>query len=66
MNRDSKIVFYWTEKSGKKRQLETTGEYFKNYAINLMEDEFLDKISKPHYTIDNGVLKILDYYNEDI
>ncbi len=63
MNRDAKIVFHWTNSNRTKGRLETTGQYFKNYAIELLEDSTLDKVLNVHYTLDNEITKKLDYYD---
>lgn len=65
MHINTKIVFHWTNRNGTKEKLETTGRYFRNYAIELLEDEVFDKVFNVYYTVDNKITKKLDYYNED-
>lgn len=65
MKRNSRVVFHWTNKNGTKDKLETIGRNFKNYAIELMEDELLDRVFNVHYTVDDEITKRLDYYNTE-
>jgi len=63
MNPTDRVVFTWWSYQKTKCELRTTGEYFKNYAIELMEDEKVDKVFNAHYSINEGKLVRLDYYN---
>ncbi len=62
MKRNDLVVFTWTLKSGVKQSLLTSGAYFKEYAIQLLEDQAVDKVFNVHYSHNNTTIE-LDYYN---
>lgn len=66
MKPTTRIVFYWLDELNKRRSLATTYEYFKNYAIEFLEDEQLDKVRDVYYTVENFITYKLDYYNEKL
>ena len=66
MSPTTKIVFHWLDSFGVRHSMQTTYEYFKNYAIEFLEDEQLDKVANVYYTIDNMITKKLDYYNDKL
>ncbi len=63
MKPNDKVVFYWLSKQGKRCSLTTTGYYYKTYAIELLEDFFIDKIQNPSYSVNNEPEIMLDYFN---
>lgn len=63
MKPTTKVVFNWTNKNGTKCSLSTVGRYFKNYAVEFLEDEKIDKVRDVYYTVNNEVTHKLDYYN---
>lgn len=63
MNPNEIIIFYWINKRGQREALKTTARFFKAYAIELLEEESLDKVTSVYYTIGNFITHKLDYYN---
>jgi len=56
------IVFHWKEKNIHKT-LNTSFCYFRNYAIELLEQEQNDIVHNVYYTINNQITIKLEYYN---
>lgn len=65
MKPTTRVVFEWLDRRNKRQELVTTFAYFKQYAIELAEDEQVDIVRDVYYTI-NNVTKRLDYYNEEL
>lgn len=57
------IEFHWLDPQGRRHKLVTSYKYFKNYAIEFLEQEQVDIVYNVHYTLGNITVK-LDYYNE--
>lgn len=65
MSPQTRVVFHWKNPKGIQESLATTWEYFKNYAIELLEDEQIDKVRDVYYTVNNEITHKLDYYNQE-
>lgn len=58
------IEFHWLDHHGKRHSLKTTYYYFKNYAIQLLEESHIAKVYDVYYTVNNEITHKLDYYNQ--
>lgn len=63
MNPNDNVTFYWLNRRGQRECLRTKARFFKAYAIELLEEEALDKVRSIYYTVGNSITHKLDYYN---
>lgn len=66
MNPNDNVTFWWLDRHNRRQFLKTKARFFKAYAIELLEDEQLDKVRSIYYTVGNLITHKLDYYNTEL
>ena len=60
------VVFTWLNKKGLREQITTRFAYAREIAMELLEQEQIDKVRDIYYTVNNKASYKLDYYNTEL